>query len=262
MDQKFVVGGNRLVAVLLFFCAMMMLPVGIGLLSAYPDKMWWLGLAVLVSCGLLFHGGISNLRLSRRLRRQADAEMAALAGLQAAQQPTADAATSQARPVDDVAILAHWTYTPEEWKSFISWERKKRKTSSTVEAALILVVGGAFIYWTREADPGLSFGISAAVAGIYWYGKNVLSLSSIGKSSSKANEVVITSHAVIINGSYNAFRSELYWLKGATLDESLTPEVLEIVYQWQTRKGITQEEIRVPVPAGKIDEARVVIAAL
>ena len=263
MDQKFVVAGNMLTAVLLFFCALMMLPVGIGLLFAYPDKMWWLGLGMLVSCGLLIYGGISNIRLSKRLGRQADVDMAAVAALQATQsQPTKDIRPTQPAASDDVAILARWTYTPEEWKAFMQWERKKRKTSSTVEAALILVVGGAFIYWAREADPGLSFGISAVVACIYWYGKNVLFLSSIGRASSKGNEVVITSHAAIINGSYNAFRSEVYWLKGATLDESPTPAVLEIVYQWQTRKGITHEEIRVPVPEGKCDEARAVIAAL
>jgi hypothetical protein len=68
--------------------------------------------------------------------------------------------------------------------------------------------------------------------------------------------VIITQYAVIINGKHNAFKSQMYWLGSVSIKDEPSPKVLEIVYNWNTRGGISHDEIRIPIPEGKLEEAK------
>ena len=61
-----------------------------------------------------------------------------------------------------------------------------------------------------------------------------------------------------INGKLNPYRSDRFWLKKIQMLAG-DPEVIEFTYSWDTRKGRTFDELRIPVPAGRGEEARALI---
>jgi hypothetical protein len=260
MDQRFVVEGGKVTAGLLFFCAFLVTPLGLGMLFSYPDKIWLVGILMLLGAGAFIHSGVSNLRQSARMSKQMDKEMKAVAEALKTQMESIDKVASGTALASEAGILARWTYTDEEWKRFIAWETKKRRANTSLEAGLIVVIGAVFAHLIKQAGWALAFCLSTFIAGIYWVGKYFLSMNSIGKKKGSTNEIVILHDGVIINGKYNAIRSELYRVRSIKLLDVEEPLIMEFVYEWKTRKGISNDEIRIPVPEGKKSEAQDLIS--
>lgn len=266
MDQKFTSGGTMLSGLLMLGCAFIILPLGLGCLLSYPDQIWWLGLLFLASAAGLILNGITNIKLSKRLAKDAEEDLNIISGKRQYSPTKANVSTyvnnndqtqsiqpAIQQEVNDTIVLVKWNYTVEEWQKFLKWEMKERRLSSTIEAALIVLIGGVLGY---NEGGWVMLVISIVVAIIYWLGKYYLSLASIGQPKNKQCEVVITQYALIINGKHNAFNSQMYCKGKVSIKEEPSPKILEIVYHWQTRKGISQEELRVPIPEGKLEEAK------
>ena len=250
---------------LVIFCGVLVSPVAIGMMASYPNQIWWLGLVLVVSCGLMIYGGIQSIRKSQNATRQAaeeeqriNEEVAQLNALDKTQNESierkAEAAISDSTYHE---VIAHWTFTPQEWKKFLILEKQRRKSSTLIEGSLIVVLGTPFLMWVRLATLGTAFIISVVIAIVISFFRYLLTMSSLG-SILPVNEVAITDQTVMINGKLNPYRSENFWLdKIRILDGD--PDVLEITYAWNTRKGKTFDELRVPIPPGKKEEARVTI---
>jgi hypothetical protein len=279
VDQKFTSAGTMVSAVIMFFAAFIMLPLGLGFLFSYPEPLWWFGPLLLFGTIALTLNGISNIKLSKKLAKEAEEDAKVIA-----QQLYKKQSIVQAQPLNftpatevkkdisatenlasnpqpqtitnDTIVLVNWKYTEDEWKRFTKWEVKERKTNSTIEAALIVILGTLFVGEIGDLSWWVSLIISVLVALIYWLGKYFLSMASIGRPKGKNSEVVITQYAVIINGKYNAFRNDMYRPGPINIKEDCSPKVLEIIYNWSTRKGSTHDEIRIPIPEGKLEEAQ------
>ena len=74
-------------------------------------------------------------------------------------------------------------------------------------------------------------------------------------------EAIITPSAILLNGRYHVLRNDTYRFHGVRFDEAATPPQLEFTIGWSTRSGPTRDNIRIPVPAGRQEEARKVVAA-
>ncbi len=68
-------------------------------------------------------------------------------------------------------------------------------------------------------------------------------------------EIVITNGTATVNGKPTVFQGDGKWLRKADIKEMNNINVLEIIYEWKTGKGITFDELRIPVPKGKLREA-------
>lgn len=242
-------------AILLFMIAFMFFCFGIGLLFALPDLLGLLGIVVLAFSGVFIYSGVKNLNDAKLMDKDATLQLRSASAALPVQQE--DNVHPGNKTVSDVTILARWQYSKEEWKRFLQWERSRRKTSSTIEAVLIIVLGSLLLRNLRDTSWTLALAISGAMAILYWLGKYFISMNSIGKRT--FNEVVLTNRSIIINGKVNSFNDGLYWLKKVELLEENNIYVLEFVYAWNTRKGPGSEEIRVPVPHHKLNEARELI---
>src|SRR5687767_1579671 len=75
MDQKITSEGTKFVAALLFFCAFLIAPIGLGMLFSYPDSIWWIGVLMIASAIAIVRSGISNLKLAKRLGKEADEDL-------------------------------------------------------------------------------------------------------------------------------------------------------------------------------------------
>ena len=254
MDQQTRIGGTYISAILLFMIAFIFFCFGIGLMFSFPDILSLGGVVSLVFAGVFIYSGIKNLNDAKNFDR--DAALQIKASMNASEnkigggnERTADTSISN----DEVLILGRWQYSKEEWSRFMKWESSRRKSSIMIEAIMLTVLGSITLKILRTTSWLEAILISVAFSIIYWLGKSYIAKNAIGKAEN--NHVTITNRAVIINGKVNSFRDNLYWLKKVELIQEQNINVLEFVYEWNTRKGITSEEIRVPVPTNKMEEA-------
>ncbi|HYR07973.1 MAG TPA: hypothetical protein VEQ60_09400 [Longimicrobium sp.] len=155
-------------------------------------------------------------------------------------------------------ILAHWTYPAEEWRAYTEGEWRYRLWEAVGLALLIGLVGGLIATWrTGESSYG-----SALLFGGF------LGLLRLGMASSQriANTAgpgyaIISPTAVLLNGTHHPLVSERRHFGGVRYASLDRPPVLEFTVKWKTRNGWMNEQIRVPIPAGREDEANAVVAA-
>lgn len=266
MDQKTISAGGMISGALIIFCGIIVSPIAIGMLASYPHPIWWVGLILCGASGVMIHGGIQSIRKAKLQEAQAKEELERLkaevdkikstpvtSGVAGVQIPGVQPDTT----IRYKEVLAHWTFTADEWKKFLILEKKRRKSSTGAEGVAIVILGTLALMTFRDATFWMAFGVSAVLAVIISWLRWVLTMSSIG-SVLPINEVTITDQSVLINDKLNPYRSDNYWLdKIQVLDGD--PEVLEITYAWNTRKGKTFDEMRIPIPKGKKEEAQDVI---
>lgn len=169
-------------------------------------------------------------------------------------------------PVKTVAdapmVLAHWKYTAEEWEKFFRKEQSSLGAESFGITIGISVLGTILLVYAENASWLLAFTISAAIAILFSTLKYILKKNSISLKSGQQAEVIIGLDTVVINGKLQVLRDENKWLGEIEIIEKTPPAFLEFTYYWKTRSGLTNDEVRIPVPPGKMKEAEEVLLKL
>jgi hypothetical protein len=75
-------------------------------------------------------------------------------------------------------------------------------------------------------------------------------------------EVVITPTAVLMNGRYQVIQDHHFRFRAARVSDGERPPILEIAIEWPTRSGTASDEYRIPIPAGREEEARAIAREL
>ena len=265
MDQRTIQSGGILTGVIVILCGVLVSPVAVGLVSSYPHELWWLGAILCVCCFLMISGGVEAIRSVRFKERMANQEQMRIATELAQQKAIEDFATtgivtpgaSAAVPLQP-EVLAHWTFTADAWTQFIALEKRRRLESSIYEGIGIIILGTIVIMLARESVFSIALGVSTGVALIVGVLRYTLTMNSYGPTLPK-NEVTITQQSVLINDKLNPYRSDTIRLEKVILIEGL-PDVLEFTHAWITSKRKkAYDEMRVPVPMGKREEAKELI---
>lgn len=269
MDQKIRTKSSVISGIVVLILGIIMLPIAIGLSLSKGDSVATsLGIVFLVSCILLIYGGIATiikskkeLKHSNELQKRVNEKLATT---------NLNYNTISENKIDfnssieeesvikfESEILANWTFNKSEWLQFITWEKKERRFNTFFESVWILLLGAVFIIVFRNASFLIATSISLSIGITYWIIK-IQFTSKPFKNIREENKIVITNAAVIINDSYQPFRNEDYWLGQIKIFEKENLNILEIQYHWNTRKGSTYDEIRVPIPYNKKAEAELV----
>jgi hypothetical protein len=173
-------------------------------------------------------------------------------------EPVTPAAAGQRTLPSGEPILAHWTYPAEEWRAYSEGEWRYRVWEAVGLAVLIGLVGGLIGTWrTGESSYG-----SALLFGGF-LGLLRLGMAHSQRSANPAGPgyAIISPTAVLLNGTHHPLVNERRHFGGvryASLDQ---PPVLVFTVRWKTRNGWMNEQIRVPIPTGREDEANAVVAA-
>jgi hypothetical protein len=158
--------------------------------------------------------------------------------------------------------LAHWTYDPAEWQAYTekeyATEKKDKRNLFYLVAVISLVVGVGFII--AHPDSG---------SVVLWVlGGMLLLIAIVAISTTRYNywmnkkyrgEAYITPDGVYLNRMLHLWRG---W--GASLEDvSYNEREKFLAFQYSTpnRNGRSDYTLRVPVPAGKEQEARQVLAS-
>jgi len=172
-----------------------------------------------------------------------------------AQEP-APAALTSGEPV-----LAHWVYEPGEWNAYTHGEVKRRMGEWITVAVIVMLVG--LVSGRGGGDEGRAMLAAATMVAVMLLAGGML----MAKGDHQANvsgpgEAIITPSAILLNGRYHVLKNDTYRFKGVRFDEAAKPPQLEFTIGWGTRSGPAGDNIRIPVPAGREEEARKVVAAL
>jgi hypothetical protein len=156
---------------------------------------------------------------------------------------------------NEQSVLVHWYYSVSEWQEFMNRENKKRNKQILRDSLLIGILGMLILHYIGKISWVVSF-IIACNLSILCMGLKYYFRKRAGTwRDKKMPEVTIMDDTAMINGKQLVFHGQGKWLRKADIKEKNNVNVLEITYEWHTRKGAHFDEIRVPVPRGKLREA-------
>jgi predicted nucleic acid-binding Zn ribbon protein len=172
----------------------------------------------------------------------------------------------RARALDRIlngeTLLAHWKYDPAEWQGYAEKEYKRQRTDKRnlfyLVAVISLVVGVIFTITHRDGG----WVVLEVLGGLLVLILIVIELTTrydYMMNRKYVGEAYISPDGVYLNRMLHLFRG---W--GASLDDVSYDEVekfLAFCYSTPNRTGRADYTVRVPVPDGKEDEARRVIAS-
>lgn len=271
MDEKVRATGTVVSHVILIVLGVMLFPVSVGMLMSFPHWLFWLGMLLFVSCCTFFYSAFMGLRRGARQVQQLTHVQQQLRNIPVAAISDSQRTVTSTVPLPEEPmqheqfepgqLLVKWVISGQEWSAFYAGERKKRLESLWIESLLLVILGTGLLLLVRKAPWLLALGISTGIAMIWWIAKYFLHLKVL-QSNRSQNQIIITTSSVQINGRLHVFYDEHVTPGSFQLLTNSRPMVVEIRYHWQTRRGATYEELRVPVPSGKETEAQEVVNRL
>jgi hypothetical protein len=153
-------------------------------------------------------------------------------------------------------VYGRWEVSAEDWTAFWALERSDRRWEAVGIALGFLVIGGVVL--VPAAGPfGFAFagGFGVLLATLWW-------LWVTRGRGARVREVVIGPRSLSLGGVVHVYRSDLHRFEDAKVIDGREPPALEIQVSWNTRRGRRTEEIRVPVPRDRVDEARAIVVRL
>lgn len=263
MDQKVQSKGSEVAGVVLIAVGIMIFPVAIGLLFAFPDWIWSMGLLLLACSYFIIAGGWKNIKQAKFELKKTEKSIEQMMNENG---PVMEIDQSGRLLKKDPGVVPEvfetalgwvlvWQYSPDEWKRFLKWEKEDRKLSAVVTGLLVALIGGVFVKLQRDASWGMAFMVASLLGTVYALILYLVGMSSLRGLYKKQPEVRITNEAILINGILNVFSDQKRWVHSIRILENADPKVLEIVYKFDTSRGSSQDELHVPIPKGKLGEA-------
>jgi hypothetical protein len=156
-------------------------------------------------------------------------------------------------------VLAHWRYDPAEWSAYTEREAAYRTREAIWVGVGMAALGTVILGWS-EGDWGMGFAVSASIAALVAALRWGMARSARASNLSvPGGEVIIAPNAILLNGRYEVLQDHNFRFGGVRYLETERPPILEFTVTWATRGGRTNEQYRVPVPAGREDEARALV---
>jgi hypothetical protein len=163
-------------------------------------------------------------------------------------------------------LLAHWTYTEEEWNRYARTEHQEFKHYNRTLFLMVVVISViiGIIFIISNPDDWQIFavivlGIIAIAGGSAW-----LAVALSKRQNRKYHgEVFITAEGVFINRILHLWKGYGAALENAAYEDSERAiPVIVIDYSAPSRSGSQTWTVRVPVPAGHEAEAEVITQQL
>lgn len=164
----------------------------------------------------------------------------------------------------DEGLLAHWTYSPEEWTRYTEVEHQRNKAGKRrlffLIAGIAVVVGAALSIVNQEIWRAMTMGTAGLIAfmAIVAY---ISVLSEHRRNRRHLGEAYIGTGGAVLNRDIHYWKLPASFLHSVIYREGDDP-YLELEYSGQAGYGRGLYTARIPVPRGHEEEAREVAAAL
>jgi len=162
--------------------------------------------------------------------------------------------------------LAHWTYNAAEWRAHLEQEAENSRHMVYAGPLMGLVLCGIPVlpFWKELGVLGVA-GV-AAFGLLAGWGIGSLAIARASRQRAQAiargrAEVYIGKEAALVDGHYIPWAGAGLTLTGATLVPG-PPAALELTVRVNNGRVPQTQQLRIPVPAGRQQEAERVIQAL
>lgn len=266
LDQRTNNSLNRVFGVVFIFFGAIILIFGISLVLSKEKSSVEYGLMIAFLSGgiLMIRGGVQSIITSNEKDKAVDSyEFQVIkklndfnSDLNSHSENKVDAPGQTETDVYTPDIIARWEYTNEEWKHMNQEERRRRIKEGVWFSLLIGVLGGWLL--TGRGETFLfGFLFSLAVGVLISLLKVFISNNQF--SVKRNNTVLITTNALIINGTFKVINDEFIKLKQIELIKLGADEFIEFSIIWPTRKGVMDDQLRIFVPPNYKNEAEKVL---
>jgi hypothetical protein len=163
-------------------------------------------------------------------------------------------------------VLAHWQYTPEEWKIYTEIEHKEdatgRKNLFLLIAVITVFVG--ILFWVVVRDnPVIIILICLGIIAITGLAAWISGLTNYRNNKNNLGEAYIALDGVFLNRQLHVWKGIGNSLEEIVYetDEQGRPRV-RIEYSSPSRDGRNAYTVRIPVPAGQEGAARKIVTEI
>ncbi len=172
---------------------------------------------------------------------------------------------SRARKLDGIlageGLLAHWTYSRDEWQRFAETnfesEKAGKKILFYITSGFALIVGVAAFIVKPEAGVGVGtvmLVIILMMGGLTWF----TSRYNYRQNKRSQGETYISRNGVYINKQLHLW-NELGARLGSVQYIEDSPPLLVFSYFAPTRMGLEEHSVNVPVPSGQESSAKEIV---
>jgi hypothetical protein len=151
-------------------------------------------------------------------------------------------------------LLAHWTYSPEEWSEYTEkefrTEKKEKWLLFYMVAGIALFFGILFVIFDHEAGLWVlvsMLGLIALIAFVAWFS----AWYDYRQNKRYLGEAYITRDAIYLNRQLHTWRGLGARLESVNLVGKESQQLLAVTYSAPTRMGRQEYTVRVPVPRGQ-----------
>ena len=230
----------------------------IGLIGAIAGGFTYVGILMmflLLGGALMLLGGIQYLRAGLKLSKDEKKLRQELARTHSPSHSHSHTHSHSPTP-----IIARWTVVEATWQLFCLNEKKYRIGDNIWYFIAMVLLGTPLLMFTRGVSPGFSFIFTTLFASVVVGLRYRLSMSNLRSRKNKTPEVIISKGFVSLNGKQFELYSKVRNVRSVVFQPHQQPPILEFTIEWKTSKGVTFDELRLPVPPGLEDTARQVEA--
>jgi hypothetical protein len=160
-------------------------------------------------------------------------------------------------------LLAHWTYTPEQWKEYTEEEYKEDKAAKTglfILVAVITVIVCVIFGLVERADPKIMLFIVLGIIAIVGMAAFFSSLGNYMNNKKRLGEVFLALDGVYLNRQLHTWKAIGSQLEDALFEEGpdFKPR-LRFEYSAPSRNGRDSYTARVPIPPGQEAAAKRIV---
>ena len=197
------------------------------------------GFAIITICGMLVVSGLITLAFYIPRARRLD------------------------KMLNEDNFLVAWMLSGEEWKSYLamdlSADKGLSKSTFVLITAISLVVG---IVLTIVSGDFLFMIIIAGLIAFLSLPAFTFPLLRSRRKRKSPPLVMIGENALYVGGSFSNWGSMGASLNGSELDTSTNPAILTLSVVYPSRTGMSEDQVRVPVPSDKLSEIPALVAKL
>jgi len=154
------------------------------------------------------------------------------------------------RILDNEDLLAHWTYSQEEWNQYAEKEFQTEKKEKRMLFYMALFFGILFFAFDREGGLWVlisMLGLIALIAFVAWFA----AWYNYRQNKKYLGEAYITRDAVYLNRQLHTWRGLGARLESVVLAEKGSRQIVAFTYSAPSRMGRQEYTVRVPVPQGQ-----------
>ncbi|MBK6731121.1 MAG: hypothetical protein IPG60_09185 [Bacteroidetes bacterium] len=241
LNNQQVKKGNLIIVVMLIMVLVMLLPVAIG---ALISGVWFLGLPLMVSCILIGWG------IYKKFKEHSKAEII----IPEKKDNTHPHSPDQEKN-SDILILGEWIIDAESWKQFIITEKKLRNEDSIYLFIGAIVMGTMGLMAARDVNLITAILFASAIGLIVVWLRRYFAIKNLKMQMLTPRQIVITPTTVFINAQAFTLIGENRYLRKVEMMNKNQQDIIEFTIGWETRKGHTFDELRIPVASSNFTQA-------